>query len=93
MNRYLLWIVELIFLSKHVNNILRKNYDKIILISEKNLSDINCKRSEKTLKVDIIGSDDNIYLTGDSSKETNKIITDVNNTTLKKINVKPYGYD
>ena len=96
MNRYLFWTVELICLSKHVNNIWRKNYDKIILISEKNLSDINCKRSEKTLiyiKRSLIVSDDNIYLISDSLKEINKIITIVNNTTLKKVNVKPYGYD
>ena len=60
------------------------------------MSDINCKRSEKTLiyiKSSLIDSDDNIYLISDSLKEINKIITIVNNTTLKKVNVKPYGHD
>ena len=34
-----------------------------------------------------------MYLTVDSLIEINKIITDSNNITLKKVNLKPYGFD
>ena len=34
-----------------------------------------------------------MYLTVDSLIEINKIITDPNNITLKKVNLKPYGFD
>ena len=34
-----------------------------------------------------------MYLTLDSLIEINNIITDWNNITLRKVNVKPYGFD
>ena len=34
-----------------------------------------------------------MYLTVDSLIEINKIITGSNNITLKKVNLKPYGFD
>ena len=34
-----------------------------------------------------------MYLTVDSLIETNNIITGSNNITLRKVNVKPYGFD
>ena len=60
------------------------------------MSDINCKRSGKILiyiKADLIYSDNNIYFTGDYLKKLNNITTGSNNTTLKNVNVKTYGYD
>ena len=38
-------------------------------------------------------SDNNTYLTVDSLINMNSIITGLNNITLQKISVKPYGYD
>ena len=34
-----------------------------------------------------------MYLTDDLLIETNNIITGSNNITLRKVNVKPYGFD
>ena len=42
---------------------------------------------------DLIDSDGGIYLTDDLLIETNNIITGSNNITLRKVNVKPYGFD
>ena len=40
----------------------------------------------------LIGSDGGMYLTVDSLIEINNIITGSNNITLRKVNVKPYGF-
>ena len=42
---------------------------------------------------DLIDSDGGMYLTDDLLIETNNIITGSNNITLRKVNVKPYGFD
>ena len=42
---------------------------------------------------DLIDSDVGMYLTDDLLIETNNIITGSNNITLRKVNVKPYGFD
>ena len=42
---------------------------------------------------DLIDSDSGMYLTDDLLIETNNIITGSNNITLRKVNVKPYGFD
>ena len=41
----------------------------------------------------LIDSDGGMYLTDDLLIETNNIITGSNNITLRKVNVKPYGFD
>ena len=67
-----------------------------ILVSEKELSDINFKRFEKSLvymQNNLIASDTNMYLTVDLLIERSKIITSSNNVTLSKFNVKLYGYN
>ena len=61
---------------------------------EKELSDINFERLKKVLvymKNCLINFD--MYLTADSLTDTNIIITGLNNITLRKVHVKPYGYD
>ena len=66
-----------------------------ILVSEKQLSDINFERLGKVLtyrKNNIIDSY-NMYLTVDSLININNIITCLNNITLRKANDKPYGYE
>ena len=40
----------------------------------------------------LIDSDGNMYLTVESLLEINNIITGSNNITLRKVNVKPYGF-
>lgn len=45
------------------------------------------------IKADLIYSDNNVYFTGDYLKKLNNITTGSNNTTLKNVNVKTYGYD
>ena len=42
---------------------------------------------------DLIDSDGGMYLTDDLLIETNNVITGSNNITLRKVNVKPYGFD
>ena len=73
-----------------------KNYDRKILVSEKELSDINFDRLKNALlyiKNNFIDSGDNMYLTVDSLIDINNIITGSNDITLRKVNVKPCGYD
>ena len=41
----------------------------------------------------LIDSDGGIYLTVDSLIEINNIITSSNNITLRKVNIKPYGFN
>ena len=65
-------------------------------MSEKEFTGTNYKRLQKALvyiENNLIGSDGGMYLTVDSLKETNNIITGSNNITLRKVNVKPYGFD
>ena len=65
-------------------------------MSEKEFTGTNYKRLQKDLvyiENNLIGSDGGMYLTVDSLKETNNIITGSNNITLRKVNVKPYGFD
>ena len=60
------------------------------------VSDINFKRLEKALvyiQNSLIDSDNSVYLTVDSSIDINNNTTGLNNITLRKFNVKPYGYD
>ena len=67
-----------------------------IMVSEKELSDINFKRLEKALvyiKNNLFDSDNNMYLTVDSLIDINNRITSSNNITLRKFNVEPYGCD
>ena len=67
---------------------------KKLLVSEKELSDINCERLKKALiyiKNNLIDSNNDIYLTVDSLLGISNIITGLNNITLRKVNFKPYG--
>ena len=69
---------------------------KEILISKKEFTDTNCKRFQKVLvyiENDLIDSDGGMYLMADSLIEKNNIITGTNNITLRKVDVKPYGFD
>ena len=45
------------------------------------------------IKNNLIDTDSGMYLTVNSLIEINNIITGSNNITLKKVNVKPHGYD
>ena len=55
-----------------------------ILVSEKDLSDINFKRLKKAyIKNNLINSDNNMYLTVDSLTDINNIINGLNNFTIK----------
>ena len=68
---------------------------KEILISEKKFTETNYKRLQKALlyiENNLIDSG-GMYLTVDSLIEINNIITSSNNITLRKVNVKPYGFD
>ena len=69
---------------------------KEILISEKKFTETNYKRVQKALvyiENNLIGSDSGICLTVVFLMETRNIITSSNNITLRKVNVKPYGFD
>ena len=66
------------------------------MVSEKNLKDINFKRLEKVLvyiKNNLFDSDNNLYLPVDSLTDINILMTDSNKITLRKVNLKPFGYD
>ena len=45
------------------------------------------------IKNNLIDSDGGMYLTVDSLIEINNTITSSNNITLRKVDVKPYGFD
>ena len=68
---------------------------KEILISKKEFTETNYKRLQKALvyiENNLIDSDSSMYLTVDSLIEINNI-TGSNNITLRKVNVKSYGFD
>ena len=68
---------------------------KEILVSEKELSDINFERLKNVLahvKISSIDSDDNMYFTVDSLIGINNIIIGSKNVTLRKVIRKPCGY-
>ena len=63
-----------------------KNYDRKILVSEKELNDINFERLKNALlyiKNNFVDSGDNMYLTVDSLIDINNIITGSNDITLR----------
>ena len=70
-----------------------------MLISEKEFTETNYKNLQKALIcikkqiIDLIDTDGGMYLTVDSLIEINNIITGSNNITLRKVNVKPYGFN
>ena len=69
---------------------------KKILISEKKFTETNYKRLQKSLVFigkDLVDSDGGRYLTVNSLMEINNIITGSNNISLRKVNLKPYGFD
>ena len=45
------------------------------------------------IKNNLIDSDDKMYLIVDLLIDINNIITGLNNIFLKKVNIKPFGYD
>ena len=60
------------------------------------LSNISFERLKKDsicIENNLIGSDNDICLTVDSLIDISNAITGSNNFTLRKVNVKPYGYD
>ena len=63
-----------------------------MLISEKELT-ILIMKALVYPKTNLIGSDNNMYLTVNSLIKLKNLITGSNNITLRKINVKPYGFD
>ena len=78
------------------NNRQWKNYVRKILVSEKELRDINFQRLKNTLvyiKNNLIDSDDNMYLTADSLTDLSNIISSSKNVSLRNVNVKPCRYD
>ena len=69
---------------------------KEILISEKDFTQSNYKRLQKSLvfiKNNLVDSDGDMYLIVDSLIKVNNIISGSNNITLRKVNVKPYAFD
>ena len=69
---------------------------KEMLISEKEFTETNYKRLQKALvciENNLIGSDGGMYLTVDTLIEINNIIAGSNNITLRKVNIKPCGFD
>ena len=66
------------------------------MVSEKEFTETNYKRLQKALvylENNLIDSDGGMYLAVDSLIEINNIITGSDSITLKKVNVKPYGFD
>ena len=51
------------------------------------------KKALDYIENNFIDSDGNMYLTGDSLIDFNDIVTGLNNVTLRKVNVKSYGFD
>ena len=71
--------------SNKRNNNIRKKFSKT-----------NSKRLQKALvyiENNLIDSYDGVYLTIDYLRERNNIITGWNNINLRKISLKPYGFD
>ena len=69
---------------------------KEVLISEKEFTGTNYKRLNEVLvyiENNLTESDGGMYLTVDSLIEIKNIIEGSNNITLRKVNVKPYGFD
>ena len=69
---------------------------KEILISKIEFNETNQKRLIKALiyiKNNLIDSDGNMYQTADFFKKTNNIAAGLNKIILRKVNVKPYGFD
>ena len=68
---------------------------KKILISEKEFTKINYERLKILvyIKISLIDSKGNIYLTVGSLIEMNNIITGSNSITLRKVDLKPYRFD
>ena len=68
---------------------------RIILVSEKELSDINFERLKQALVYinnNSIDSDSNIYLDFHLLVDINNIITGWNNITFRTVNVEPHGH-
>ena len=66
------------------------------MVFEKELHTISFEKFQKPLKYmknNLICSDANMYLTVGSLIDINNIITDSNNITISKVNVKPCEYD
>ena len=66
------------------------------MVFEKRLRTISSERFKKPLKYmknNLICSDANMYLTVGSLIDINNIITDWNNITIRRVNVKPCEYD
>ena len=69
---------------------------KEILISQNEFIETNYKKLKKALvhiENNLIDSDGGMYLKVESLIEINNIITGSNNITLRKVNIKPYGFD
>ena len=69
---------------------------RIILVSEKELSDINFERLKQALVYinnNSIDSDSNIYLDFHLLADINNIITGWNNITFRTVNVEPHGHE
>ena len=69
---------------------------KEILIPKTEFTETNQKRLRKALiyiKNNLIDSDGNMYQTADFFKETNNITACLNKIILRKVNVKPCGFD
>ena len=67
-----------------------------ILISEKEFIETNYKQLQKALvyiEKNWMNSDGGMYLTVYSLIEMNNITTGSNNITLRKVNIKPYGFN
>ena len=78
-------------LNKHAYNMWWKHYDKKILVSVKELSDINFKNLEKSIAIhknNLIDSDNNEYLTVHFSIDLSNIMINLNNITIRNVNVK-----
>ena len=66
-------------------------FSKRVILS--NISFERLKKDSICIENNLIGSDNDICLTVDSLIDISNAITGSNNFTLRKVNVKPYGYD
>ena len=82
--------IKILIINKYVS------CNKWNITINKEFTETNLKRLQKAfvyIESNLIDSDGGMYLTVHSLIEINNIIADSNKTALRKVNVKPYGFD
>ena len=82
--------IKILIINKYVS------CNKWNITIKKEFTETNLKRLQKAfvyIESNLIDSDGGMYLTVHSLIEINNIIADSNKTALRKVNVKPYGFD